>query len=901
MTGWGNFTGEPGSDKWADYIARLISPIVPGGPALRFAPQMCAWLEMFEKLDAENLDEAYDIFTFGYDSDLPIATNVETLNAIIESFEGDPKITLVGHSMGGLVSNSYLHKYGGEKINHLITIGTPYRGSAALQCSNTSCSRVFPLFDEDTIDIAAILALSSPQARAAYNTLKSVIKAAINDDGTKNLAWDNPYLSSFNDEANYSYENYTAAYGDIADSGGTVMLAVMAEILEHVKGHDSDGIVPVQSARLGSVRQSGNDSGAKVADNIALGALDHGEIKTASPALGKIVQKLKELAPPVDEEPTENRPNITGIVPSPVPASSEPQTLTIRGENFESNRRIIMTNADGDAVFVNESEFISSNELKITVTVGTQPGERSLTVTNLDSGLSSEPFVFSVIDNSTELSDLIIQNLTVVPSSAQPGDSITVSFDIFNQGAGAAAASITNIRITESASAVTTSDPLLASVSTPSLAAGESFEVNKAVTVPSDLQEGSYYIWVIADVNRTAGQDNENNDRAKIVFTVSETPAVQPAITGIRPNPVVGSSERQTVSILGANFVSGASVTLHAQSDGVDYDIPAERTTFVSATQIDVSANFTVEPDTWTAQVTNPDGQSSNEFEFQVTAPDAPAQADLVIQNLTVSPTTAQAGDSVTVSFDILNQGTGVATASTTNIRISSSPDTVTTSDPLLTNMSTPSIAAGASFEVRETVTIPSDLADGTYYIWVIADVDSTAGQGSENEANDKVNEPVTIGAASACADPNQVVSIPNSNLEEEIREELGKPSGDITCTDMESLTGRLRAPHSNISSLEGLQYAVNLTGLDFDTNQISDLTPLSNLTNLTDLNLNINQISDITALVSNSGLVGDGDSVGLYGNCLDLSSGSEDLEDINTLLDRGVTVYYEPQDTCSY
>lgn len=39
-----------------------------------------------------------------------------------------------------------------------------------------------------------------------------------------------------------------------------------------------------------------------------------------------------------------------------------------------------------------------------------------------------------------------------------------------------------------------------------------------------------------------------------------------------------------------------------------------------------------------------------------------------------------------------------------------------------------------------------------------------------------------------------------------------------------------------NIQDLDGLQYAISLTYLDFDTNQISDISPLAGLANLQNL-----------------------------------------------------------------
>lgn len=247
----------------------------------------------------------------------------------------------------------------------------------------------------------------------------------------------------------------------------------------------------------------------------------------------------------------------------------------------------------------------------------------------------------------------------------------------------------------------------------------------------------------------------------------------------------------------------------------------------------------------------------------------------------------------------------------------------MTDSDALLLELDTPSISAGSSQTVSESVTIPSSLSGGSYYIWVTADVLNEVGQSNVN--NDAATVPFSISGSESntCTDPNQLVTIPDNGLERALRDELAKPSGAITCSDMAGLTN-FEARGYGIVSLEGLQYAENLTDLGLRDNQISDLTPLAGLTNLTTLYLAYNQISDLTglagltnltilelrdnqisnisALVNNLSL-GDGDSVALFDNCLDLSSFSADRANIEILFDRGVDVLvelqYTPQD-CS-
>jgi Leucine-rich repeat (LRR) protein len=156
-----------------------------------------------------------------------------------------------------------------------------------------------------------------------------------------------------------------------------------------------------------------------------------------------------------------------------------------------------------------------------------------------------------------------------------------------------------------------------------------------------------------------------------------------------------------------------------------------------------------------------------------------------------------------------------------------------------------------------------------------------------------------------------QAGTFPDKNLEEAVREAIGKPTGPIHAADLKKLT-ELDVDFVGIADLTGLEYCTNLEelGLQFnqisgvstlsrltnlkelglDHNQISDVSALSKLTNLKWLWLNHNQISDIKPLVSNSGL-SKGDLVNLANN--PLSSTSTNVY-IPQLEKRGILVVLE-------
>ena len=100
---------------------------------------------------------------------------------------------------------------------------------------------------------------------------------------------------------------------------------------------------------------------------------------------------------------------------------------------------------------------------------------------------------------------------------------------------------------------------------------------------------------------------------------------------------------------------------------------------------------------------------------------------------------------------------------------------------------------------------------------------------------------------------------------------------------------------YNQVSDISPVSNLTNLVGLWSNYNQVSDISSVSNLNNLTDLNVSSNQVSDISPLVNNSG-IDLGDNIDVRYNNLYLSEGSEDMDNINTLLDREVDLAYEPQ-----
>ena len=111
----------------------------------------------------------------------------------------------------------------------------------------------------------------------------------------------------------------------------------------------------------------------------------------------------------------------------------------------------------------------------------------------------------------------------------------------------------------------------------------------------------------------------------------------------------------------------------------------------------------------------------------------------------------------------------------------------------------------------------------------------------------------------------------------------------------------------NNIEDIGSLVNLVNLETLYLENNSISDISPLEPLTKLKNLYLQYNLIEDISTLVkisNNGGLGNDEDNYGnkyysridLTNNLLSLSQEEQDVKDIQSLMDNGANVSFNPQ-----
>jgi hypothetical protein len=118
------------------------------------------------------------------------------------------------------------------------------------------------------------------------------------------------------------------------------------------------------------------------------------------------------------------------------------------------------------------------------------------------------------------------------------------------------------------------------------------------------------------------------------------------------------------------------------------------------------------------------------------------SSSDLIVSALS-APTATVPGAKITISDTVKNQGSGTAGSSTIKFYWSSN-NSYDSGDIYLGSRSVPSLASGATNSGSTTVTIPSNLSIGTYYIISRADADSVVAE--TNETNNIRTKSIAIG-----------------------------------------------------------------------------------------------------------------------------------------------------------
>jgi len=350
--------------------------------------------------------------------------------------------------------------------------------------------------------------------------------------------------------------------------------------------------------------------------------------------------------------------------------------------------------------------------------------------------------------------DLVITSLTG-PSSAAAGGTIVVTDTVKNQGGGAAAASTTRFYLSTDAAFDAGDVPLAGARSVPGLAPGATSVGSTSLLIPSTSLTGSYYLIAKADGDNTAPETQESNNTTvkslqlggDLVVSAVSVPSNVGAGSTIVVTDTTTNQGGGTVAASVTRFylsrtaVLDASATLLAGGRAVA-DLAAgtgstgSTTLVIPSSVVTGSYYFIAKADADGANVEALEGNNTAARSITV-------GGDLIVSALTV-PSKATADSTILVNDTTTNQRAGTVAASITRFYLSANA-VLDASDILLTGCRTvPELAAGVTSSGSTSVTLPSTVAAGAYYIIAKADADNTAVE--TDDANNTIARTIQIG-----------------------------------------------------------------------------------------------------------------------------------------------------------
>lgn len=364
--------------------------------------------------------------------------------------------------------------------------------------------------------------------------------------------------------------------------------------------------------------------------------------------------------------------------------------------------------------------------------------------------------------------DMQVTALASSNNSPKYNTTIDVSLTIANPGNQATVASVATIRLSTNSS-ITTSDRLIANVNVPVIAANGTYKTTVKVTIPPDMGTGTRWLGVTADANGQVAESNENNNirSIQLLVQVGSAPDLTPsALTLSKTTLSIG--ETITVNFTVNNIGNGPSVattaTIRLSSNTTISLSDVELTPITGSLAIPTLAAGASHKGTVTVKVTQ--AFSSNYIGIFVdpttssTAPGKVAESnennntrnvqvtltapDLTVRDMLVTPGNFAAGSTITVTANIVNIGTTAANASTLEVYFSTNT-LVDRNDRLAGTVNIPTIAAGATYALKQTISVTAAMMQGytsSFYVLGLADAKSILSEGNENNnvGNYRVN-----------------------------------------------------------------------------------------------------------------------------------------------------------------
>jgi len=349
------------------------------------------------------------------------------------------------------------------------------------------------------------------------------------------------------------------------------------------------------------------------------------------------------------------------------------------------------------------------------------------------------------------LPDLTETSVTNPPATVLDGSRFSVSDTVQNIGTVTAAASTTRYYLSTTTSK-SGARLLTGSRAAPSLAPSATSSGTVTVTVSAGTAGGTYFLLACADDTLVVPETNESNNckASATQVTVSGPNLVETAVsdppTTVTPGGTFSVSD--TVQNIGT-VTAAASTTRYYLSTTTSKSgarlLTGSRAVPSLAPSATSSGTVTVTVSAGTAGGTYfllacaddtlvvPETNESNNCKASATQVTV-SGPNLVETAVSDPPTTVTPGGTFSVSDTVQNIGTVTAAASTTRYYLSTTTSKSASSILLTGSRSVPSLAPAATSSGNASVTVPSTLPSGTYFL--LACSDNTKLVSETNESN---------------------------------------------------------------------------------------------------------------------------------------------------------------------
>ena len=345
--------------------------------------------------------------------------------------------------------------------------------------------------------------------------------------------------------------------------------------------------------------------------------------------------------------------------------------------------------------------------------------------------------------------DLVVDYLSASWTSADAGDSKSVSVRIKNEGDASSGSFDWAIYLSTDTS-ITTNDIELDEWSQSSISAGSTRSYTKYVDIPLTITGARYYVGMIVDINTDVSESDENNnddyDSGRV--TIYESPDLTGKSCNAPTTGVVGDYLDSSISVTFENDPGGSYIASSGSFDWAMY-LSTDNTITSSDTQVgnDQSRSSINGGSTGTDSLStsnripsslNPgnyywgiivdiddDVSESNENNNAYVCNQVYIEDDLpdiFADSVGTSTSSVVMGDTITVTYRIENLGNDYTGSFYWELYLSTDT-TITTNDIFVDEFSVSTISAGSYKSGSQySVPIPIGINTGYYYLGMIAD-----------------------------------------------------------------------------------------------------------------------------------------------------------------------------------